>query len=233
VKKLLCGAGIIAFGSLSLFNLSLANTATAAKTTVKSALSNQDLKSPVGYWLQYSDNGKGQSIIEVYQGKDGKLAGKIIVPFINIVDDKVEVPDVSCKNCGSGDENGYKYDYTKMPANQVQGLKIMWNFSKDDDGSDSEGPTYDDGSILDPSSGKVYSCKMYTTDNGKKLNVRGYIGFSLFGRTQTWYRIDQIMAKKYVQLCGLTAKGTYPYADKTGKIINKALWQECSNITIK
>ncbi len=233
MKKLLCGASMIAFGALSLCNSAFANTAPTQKATLKSALNQEMLKSPVGYWLQYSDNGKGQSIIEVYKGKDGKLMGKIIVPFVNIVDDKVEVPDISCKNCGSGDENGYKYDYTKMPANQVQGLKMMWSFTKDDDGSDSEGPTYDDGSILDPSSGKVYSCKMYTTENGKKLNVRGYIGFSLFGRTQTWYRIDNKMAKKYVALCGLTAKGSYPYADTTGKIINKALWEECSNVSIK
>ncbi|WP_018440930.1 DUF2147 domain-containing protein [Trinickia symbiotica] len=44
------------------------------------------------------------------------------------------------------------------------------------------------GSILDPESGRVYRAKMSLSDNGKKLNVRGFIGISLLGRTQTWLR---------------------------------------------
>ncbi|WP_151193242.1 DUF2147 domain-containing protein [Cysteiniphilum sp. JM-1] len=194
----------------------------------------QNLYSPVGYWLQYTDGDKqAQSILQVYKGKDGKLEGKIIVPFVNIVGDKEQVPDVSCKNCGKGDENGYKFDYSSYPNNQVQGLKIMWNFSKDGNKDGSDGALYKSGSILDPSNGKVYSCKIQTQENGKKLYVRGYVGFSLFGRTQYWYRIDQQEALQCAKVCGLTKDGHYAYADKTGKITNEKLWQQCSKITLK
>ena len=44
--------------------------------------------------------------------------------------------------------------------------------------------TYKDGTIYDPKSGKTYSCKM--TIDGNKLKIRGYIGISLFGRTEVW-----------------------------------------------
>ncbi|WP_158106959.1 DUF2147 domain-containing protein [Caedibacter taeniospiralis] len=193
----------------------------------------QSSNSPVGYWLQYSDDGKqAQSILEVYAGKDGRLEGRIVVPFVNMTDDKKQVPDVSCKKCGKGDENGYTFDYSSYPDNQVQGLKMMWSFTQDGKRDGSDGALYGNGSILDPSSGKVYSCKIQTQENGKKLYVRGYIGFSLFGRTQYWYRIDQQEALRCVKACGITTEGHYAYADKTGKIINEKLWQQCSSITI-
>ncbi|MFZ9035427.1 MAG: DUF2147 domain-containing protein [Francisellaceae bacterium] len=190
-------------------------------------------QSPVGYWLQYSDDGIGQSVMEVMPGAKNTLEGKILVPFVNIVDDKIVAPDVACKECGKGSKNGYSYDYTKMPEAQVQDLKIMWSFTKDSDADGSQGPVYDDGSILDPSDGKVYSCKMYTTDYGKWLNVRGYIGFSLFGRTQTWQRISQDQAEHFVKMCGLTKEGHYTYTDKNGKIVNQALWEACSHVNLK
>lgn len=189
-----------------------------------------DNNDPVGYWLQYSDNGKAQSIIQVYQGDNQQYEGKILVPLINEVDGKAQVPDVYCAQCGSGKDNGYQYNYVNAP---VQGLKIMWAFQKNSDGSGTDGALYDDGSILDPSSGKVYSCKIQTQDNGNKLYVRGYVGFSMFGRTQYWYRIDQNTAMEIVQKCGLTPQKTYPYADKDGNITNPQLWQYCSTLTLK
>ncbi len=47
---------------------------------------------------------------------------------------------------------------------------------------------FDGGEILDPNNGKVYRSQMRLTDAGRKLEVRGYIGVPLFGRTQTWLR---------------------------------------------
>ena len=44
------------------------------------------------------------------------------------------------------------------------------------------------GEILDPENGKIYKSKMSLVDDGNKLNVRGFIGISLLGRTQTWER---------------------------------------------
>jgi uncharacterized protein (DUF2147 family) len=51
-----------------------------------------------------------------------------------------------------------------------------------------DGDEYTGGEILDPDNGKVYKSKLSLGDGGKKLNVRGYIGISMFGRSQTWVR---------------------------------------------
>ena len=62
----------------------------------------------------------------------------------------------------------------------VIGLVILSGLKKD-------GAEYTAGKILDPDNGKVYSSKRLT-DGGKKLNVRGYIGVSMLGRSQIWDR---------------------------------------------
>ncbi len=49
---------------------------------------------------------------------------------------------------------------------------------------------YSGGDILDPDTGKVYRCKFRLEEGGNKLVVRGFIGFSLLGRTQTWTRMQ-------------------------------------------
>ncbi|MFQ6403139.1 DUF2147 domain-containing protein [Methylophilus sp. 'Pure River'] len=49
---------------------------------------------------------------------------------------------------------------------------------------------YDSGEILDPENGKTYKCKMTLSPNGNELEVRGFIGFSLLGRSQTWKRVE-------------------------------------------
>lgn len=50
------------------------------------------------------------------------------------------------------------------------------------------GNEYHGGDILDLDNGSVYRCKFKLIDGGKQLSVRGYLGFSLFGRSQTWTR---------------------------------------------
>jgi uncharacterized protein (DUF2147 family) len=60
-------------------------------------------------------------------------------------------------------------------------MTIMWGVKKD-------GDQWDGGQILDPHNGKTYKVKLKLTDNGQKLDVHGYIGFSLFGRSQVWER---------------------------------------------
>lgn len=47
---------------------------------------------------------------------------------------------------------------------------------------------YEGGKILDPENGKEYKCKMMLDENGNKLEVRGFIGISLLGRSQNWVR---------------------------------------------
>ena len=60
----------------------------------------------------------------------------------------------------------------------IEGLVIVQGLEKD-------GDSWIDGSILDPANGKNYSCTI-SLNQDCTLNVRGYLGFSLLGRTQVW-----------------------------------------------
>ena len=60
-------------------------------------------------------------------------------------------------------------------------MTILWGLKKDDN-------EWSGGQILDPSKGKIYKVTLKLVDGGKKLDVHGYIGISLIGRSQEWVR---------------------------------------------
>ena len=62
----------------------------------------------------------------------------------------------------------------------IEGLVILKDLILEDD-------TWDNGTILDPKSGKIYDCYISLEDDNT-LKVRGFLGFSLLGRTQIWKR---------------------------------------------
>lgn len=66
----------------------------------------------------------------------------------------------------------------KLRDRQVVGLEILSGFRFKDG-------KWSGGTIYDPESGKTYKCKI-TLRNDGKLEVRGFIGFSLLGRTEIW-----------------------------------------------
>jgi len=123
-------------------------------------------KDIVGVWKTIDDDGVTEkSYVEIW--KDGDIyKGKIIDIFNK--DDR----DNLCTEC---DEDDPRYN------KPVLGLQIIDKLKKVDENE------WDDGEILDPNNGEVYDCKMYIDDKGN-LIVRGYIGWSLIGRSQTWIK---------------------------------------------
>ncbi|MTG98384.1 MULTISPECIES: DUF2147 domain-containing protein [Myroides] len=119
----------------------------------------------VGKWKTIDDStGKEKSIVEIYE-KDGKYYGKV-AKLLN-----PSKPNPKCEKC-EGDEKGAP----------IEGLVIIKGLQK-------KGEEYTGGKITDPESGKQYKCTVKL--NGKdKLDVRGYVGISLMGRTQTWVKAN-------------------------------------------
>lgn len=74
----------------------------------------------------------------------------------------------------------------KLRSKPLIGLEMLTNFEYDEDF------VWEDGEIYDPKNGKTYSCKMTLSDDKKTLDVRGYIGISLIGRTQIWTRVADV-----------------------------------------
>lgn len=69
----------------------------------------------------------------------------------------------------------------KLQSRPLKGLENLRNFVHKGD------KTWEDGNIYDPKTGNDYSCEMNLVDDNT-LEVRGYIGVSLFGRTDVWKR---------------------------------------------
>ncbi len=51
------------------------------------------------------------------------------------------------------------------------------------------GSAWENGTIYDPKSGKTYDCIVKVKDGNKTLDIRGYVGTTMFGRTSTWSSI--------------------------------------------
>ncbi|MBN2893809.1 MAG: DUF2147 domain-containing protein [Bacteroidales bacterium] len=118
----------------------------------------------VGNWKTIDDEtGKAKSVVEIYEGKDGKFYGKITKLFREPGEEQNPICDV-CP--------GSKKD------KPVIGMIIISGMEK------TSSNMWKRGTILDPATGNVYDCKMWR--DGKNLEVRGYLGISLVGRSQTW-----------------------------------------------
>lgn len=63
------------------------------------------------------------------------------------------------------------------------GLRVLQDFVPNGDGY------WDSGTIYDPETGTTYSCKITMKDKNT-LDIRGYVGVSMFGRTDTWKRVQ-------------------------------------------
>lgn len=123
--------------------------------------------SPVGTWKTIDDSsGEPKALVRIAQDGGGALIGTIEKLFRKPGED----PDPKCDKC-----EGAKKDQP------ITGMQILSGLKPD-------GDEWTGGEILDPNNGKVYKAKARLADGGKKLEVRGFIGVSLLGRTQTWQR---------------------------------------------
>jgi uncharacterized protein (DUF2147 family) len=122
--------------------------------------------SPIGLWKTIDDNtGKPRGLVRIME-VNGEYQGKVEKIFPK----PGEGPDPRCENCDGARHN-----------QPVIGMTILWGLTK-------QGDEYQGGTILDQENGKVYRAKMKLDGDGGKLDVRGFIGFSLLGRSQTWVR---------------------------------------------
>ena len=121
--------------------------------------------SPVGTWKTFEDKTRRpKSIVRITQ-QDGELSGKVLQVL-----ESPEGPHPLCRPC-----EGERKDQP------VEGMTILWGVKKD-------GASWGDGQILDPENGKIYRVTLIPLDGGQKLEVHGYIGVSVIGRSQIWRR---------------------------------------------
>jgi uncharacterized protein (DUF2147 family) len=120
---------------------------------------------PVGRWNTISDtDGRPTAVVEIRES-GGELVGVVKALLV-----AADPQDSVCGKC-SGDRRG----------RPIVGMEILRHMRRD-------GDAWTGGEILDPENGRTYRAQMHLEDGGRKLVVRGYVGFSLFGRSQTWVR---------------------------------------------
>lgn len=117
-----------------------------------------------GKWKTIDDEtGQAKSIVEVFKKSNGQYYGKITQLL-------AKSENETCVKCTDDRKN-----------KPLIGLEIIRGLKK-------SGNEFTGGTITDPKTGKTYKCTI--TRDGNKLNVRGYVGFSLIGRTQTWHKVN-------------------------------------------
>jgi uncharacterized protein (DUF2147 family) len=121
--------------------------------------------SPVGLWTTIDDKtNQVRSIIRIWES-NGVYYGTLEKIFKQPGDTGI------CSSC--------KGSFKNKP---ILGLTIIWGLKRTSD------RVWSGGQILDPHNGNVYRVMLTLSNDGRSLRARGYIGFSVFGRTQNWYR---------------------------------------------
>jgi uncharacterized protein (DUF2147 family) len=125
--------------------------------------------SPVGVWKTIDDKTKTERAQIRISEAGGVFTGKL--EKLLAADAK---PDSVCDKCAD--------DRKDKP---IVGMEIIRGVKKAEADN-----TWDGGTILDAAEGKIYKVRLQTADGGKKLEVRGYVGAPMLGRTQTWLRVE-------------------------------------------
>ena len=124
----------------------------------------------VGTWRYMDDKtGEAKGLVKIEQQANGTYAGTALkaTPRAGYI------PKEFCTNCPA--------PYTNKP---IIGMQVISGLKTEDQ------INYTNGKIIDPVSGKFYRLKGKISTNGKKLFLRGYMGVSAVGRSQTWLRVE-------------------------------------------
>ena len=124
---------------------------------------------PTGLWKTIDDETKQEKSLVRISESGGVFSGKVEKLL-----DPAKAQTV-CDKCSD--------DRKDKP---VQGMTVIKGVKANAD----DAGLWDGGEILDPNNGKTYKVRLKPVDGGKKLEVRGYIGAPLLGRTQTWIRVE-------------------------------------------
>jgi uncharacterized protein (DUF2147 family) len=123
---------------------------------------------PVGLWKTYSDRtGQADGLVRITEA-NGELEGTVEKVF----SPPAPSPNPLCEECRG-----------ELHNQPIVGMKILRRMRRD-------GDAYSGGEILDPDEGTFYRCALRVVEAGRKLEVRGYVGISFFGRTQVWDRVE-------------------------------------------
>lgn len=124
---------------------------------------------PVGLWKTIDDETKKErSHVRIVEA-NGVLNGRI---------ERLSDPskaDAKCDQCTD-----------ERKGQPIVGMTILRNVKKDEERAD----LWAGGDILDPNNGKVYKVRLKPVDGGQRLEVRGFVGMPMLGRTQTWVRVE-------------------------------------------
>ena len=123
----------------------------------------QTANAVLGIWK----NGEGTAMIQVYEKSD-KYYGKIV--WLKIPNDANSKPKTDINNPNE-----------KLQSRPLKGLENLIGFVFKGNNK------WEEGTIYDPKNGNDYSCTLTLVDNNS-LEVRGYVGISMFGRTDVWKR---------------------------------------------
>ncbi|MCI0672688.1 MAG: DUF2147 domain-containing protein [Myxococcaceae bacterium] len=127
-------------------------------------------ETPVGVWKTIDDATKKEKSLVRITESNGVITGRIEKLL-----DPTSKQDAVCDKCSDERKN-----------QPILGMTIIRNVKK----SPHEKDLWESGDILDPNNGQVYRVLLKPIEGGKKLEVRGYIGIPLLGRTQIWIRAE-------------------------------------------
>ncbi|MGA9698610.1 MULTISPECIES: DUF2147 domain-containing protein [Acinetobacter] len=123
-----------------------------------------------GMWKNIDDKtGSSKAILEIRQENNGTYTAKII----KVTPRPGYTPKETCVDCPA--------PYTNKP---ILGLDVLTGLKPAGDNN------FVNAKVLDPLSGRIYSGKAKLSANGKRLTLRGYVGVSALGRSQTWIKQD-------------------------------------------